>query len=261
MTAVASSISAERTRTRERRRPVGVGASLLALALAGAGCSGNISDMGGMTGAPGAVGTTPGTPGNPAMPGTPNGTPGAPGSPGMPGTPSTPGAPAQMFPALPGHTPMRRLTRTQYNNTVRDLLGITDDVAADFGVDEEDTGFASNDRAPLKDLQIEKYQQAAETLADKAVANIGGLIKCAPMAPEADCVDQIIRSFGKRALRRPLTDAEVARYKALYAAGRNGADLSSGISLLVSAFLQSPYFLYRIELGDPASATKDGVGL
>jgi len=166
-----------------------------------------------------------------------------------------------MFPALPGHTPMRRLTRSQYNNTIHDLLGITGDTAGDFGVDEEDAGFASNDRAPLTQGQLEKYQQAAESLADKAVANLATLMKCAPGAAEADCVDQFVRGFGKRALRRPLADAEVARYKTLYMTGRTGGDLSSGISLVLSAILQSPYFLYRVELGDPAMASKDGLAL
>ena len=86
----------------------------------------------------------------------------------------------EVFPAPAGHTPLRRLTRSQYNNTIHDLLGIIGDPAGEFGVDEEDGGFASNSRAPLKELQLEKYQQAAETLADKAVANLGNLLKCAP---------------------------------------------------------------------------------
>jgi hypothetical protein len=228
-------------------------ATFATLALAGLGCSGTIA---------GDHGNTPGgqTPG-PVVPGGPpgTGTPvpgGAPGGGG--GAPSTP---AGMFPALPGHTPLRRLTRTQYNNTIHDLLGITGDFAADFGVDEEDSGFASNDRAPLTDGQLEKYGRAAESLADKAVANLGNLTKCAPNAGEADCVDQFIKGFGKRALRRPLTDAEVARYKKLYDTGRMGGDMSSGIALVLSAILQSPYFLYRVEVGDGSPLTKDGLAL
>jgi hypothetical protein len=156
---------------------------------------------------------------------------------------------------------MRRLTRTQYNNTVQDLLGIVGDPAGEFGVDEEDGGFAANSVAPLKDLQLEKYQQAAYGLAEKAVANLGNVLKCAPGTAEAACVDQFVRNFGKRAYRRPLTDAEVMRYKAVFEAGRMGGDLASGIGLVIAGMLQSPHFLYRIELGDPATATKDGVAL
>ena len=61
----------------------------------------------------------------------------------------------------------------QYNNTVRDLLGITGDVAAGFGLDEQEGGFAANSKAPLKELQIEKYQEVAEALAGKAVGQPG----------------------------------------------------------------------------------------
>src|SRR5687767_9641271 len=35
-------------------------------------------------------------------------------------------------------TTLRRLTRAQYNNTVRDLLGLSGDVAASFGLDEDE---------------------------------------------------------------------------------------------------------------------------
>jgi hypothetical protein len=234
----------------------------LALALA-AGCSGNI---------PG--GTDPGGGNDPGDKGGPSG-----GSTGMMGGGGSRGnmggssggmagsgggmttPPPMMFDAPAGHTPLRRLTRTQYNNSVRDLLGVAGDPAGNFGVDEEDSGFASNDHAPLTDLQLEKYQQAADAIADNAVANLANVIKCAPGAMEADCAEQFITSFGKRALRRPLTAGEVTKYKALFATGRAGADLASGISLVISAILQSPYFLYRVELGETAGATKDLISL
>jgi hypothetical protein len=171
--------------------------------------------------------------------------------------------PAMMFDPLPGHTPLRRLTRTQYDNTVRDLLGVAGDPAGDFGVDEEDSGFASNDRAPLTDLQLEKYAQAADTIASNAVANLANLLQCAPGTADDACADTFIQGFGKRALRRPLTPAELTKYRALFASGKAGGDLSSGISLVISAFLQSPYFLYRVELGDASApgATKDLIPL
>ena len=248
---------------------------LLTLGAGAAGCSGNIGDQG-RPRAPG-TGSNPADPGGNGGPGNPggavpggngmgapgNGSPGGAGSPGGSGSPGQPGggAPAQMFPAEPGHVPMRRLTRSQYNNTIHDLLGMAGDPAGEFGVDEEEGGFASNSVAPLEDLQIEKYQQAAGDLAEKAVANLGSLMRCAPGTAEPACVDQFLRGFGRRVYRRPLTDQEIARYQALFDTGRAGGDLSSGVSLVLTAMFQSPNFLYRIELGDPASAGKDGVQL
>src|SRR5262245_5634539 len=114
----------------------------------------------------------------------------------------------------PARTPLRRLTRVQYDNTIRDLLGITGNPGAPLGLDEEDGGFASNAKAPLKELQIERYQQIAEDLAARAVTNLAKLAPCAPPAgAEAACADDFIRRFGKRAYRRPLTPEEATRYK------------------------------------------------
>lgn len=151
----------------------------------------------------------------------------------------------------PGRTPLRRLTRAQYDNTIRDLLGVNESLAGSFGLDEEDGGFQSNAKAPVKELQIERYQQTAEDLAGRVVATPGTLAKsCAPpRASEATCVDDVVRGFGKRAYRRPLTAAEVERYKALFAAGKGASDFNAGLALVVSTMLQSPYFLYRPELG------------
>ena len=243
----------------------------VAFAVVASACTGSVGG-GSRPGDPGGNGNSGnGSPSNPSGnngPGSPGGgmgNMGAPGgaNPGGPGNPTNPGGPistGETFPAQPGHVPLRRLTRTQYNNTIQDLLGIVGDAAAEFGVDEEEGGFASNGRAPLKELQLEKYQQVAEGLADKAVANLGNLLKCEPAAQEAACVESFIRSFGKRAYRRPLTPQEVTRYQSLFTSGRMGGDVASGVSLVVAAMLQSPYFLYRIELGDPA-AGKDGLTL
>ena len=246
MMSMACSCSADRSRAGWRLSSARVKATLLALAMA-SGCAGNIAGDGSGSGngsenppkgSGGGTGTNPG--GGNGMTG--GGT--------DPGGGGTMGGSGMTIEPLLGHTPLRRLTRSQYNNTVRDLLGVAGDPAGGFGVDEEDTGFASNDRAPLTDLQLEKYQQAADGIAENAVANLQNVLKCAPGAAEADCVDQFVTGFGKRAFRRPLTAAEVTRYKNLFTTGKTGGTVASGISLVISAMLQSPYFLYRVELGE-----------
>jgi hypothetical protein len=155
---------------------------------------------------------------------------------------------------------LRRLTRVQYDNTVRDLLNIDSNPAADFGLDEDDGGFAANDRAPVEALQVERYQAAAEALAQKAVANMATLVPCAPpKGVEAACLDDFLHHFGKRAYRRALTSDEIAAYTQLFTVGKGTTgDFSSGISLVISTMLQSPHFLYRPELGDSAAAGEEG---
>src|SRR6185436_10173397 len=59
--------------------------------------------------------------------------------------------------------------------------------------------------------------------------------------------------FGLRVFRRPLTDAEVTRYVALFNKGAmlvgSGNAVAGGIQMTIAAFFQSPNFLYRTELG------------
>ena len=68
-------------------------------------------------------------------------------------------------PARAGEAPLRRLTRIEYNNTVRDLLGVTSEPASDFPGDEVSAGFDHNSRTAVAELTVEKYQRAAEQLA------------------------------------------------------------------------------------------------
>lgn len=78
------------------------------------------------------------------------------------------GAPAQTADA--GHVTARRLNRAEYNNTVRDLLAIDFQPAADFPADDFGSGFDNNgDVLSLSPLLMEKYLAAAETIAKAAV--------------------------------------------------------------------------------------------
>jgi hypothetical protein len=156
-----------------------------------------------------------------------------------------------------GRAPMRRLTNAQYNETVHALVGIDGDFSQDFGPDEETGGFASNSTVPVSSTQVDKYRAAAEQIAEQAVMGtaLARLAPCAPPASDADaCADRFIPDFGKRAFRRPLTADEVNRYRTVYVTGRGtNGDFATGIKLVVSALLQSPYFLYLPELGEPAA--------
>jgi Protein of unknown function (DUF1592)/Protein of unknown function (DUF1588)/Protein of unknown function (DUF1595)/Protein of unknown function (DUF1587)/Protein of unknown function (DUF1585) len=148
-------------------------------------------------------------------------------------------------PLAAGPAPLRRLTREQYANTVRDLLGFTGGVDADLPVDEGAGGFFSNAIAPVTELQLEKYRGAAEQLAWRAVRNLPALVPCDPGDPS--CASRFIAQFGRRAYRRPLTAVEQRRYQAIFAEGQAAADFAGGIRLVLEAMLQSIHFLYFCE--------------
>jgi len=179
--------------------------------------------------------------------------------------PVTPPSPPGKQPVAPPEVsaavaPLRRLTRLQYLNTVRDLVGLADAVApnslpADDAINDR---FHSNTVTPLQTIDVGKYAEAADAIATKAVAGLATLIPCAAQGgADAACAGKFIESFGKRVYRRPLAPEEIARLQTVYAAG---GDFANGIRLVIAGLLQSPRFLYLAE-PVPASAAGKVVGV
>ena len=69
-----------------------------------------------------------------------------------------------------GRVTIRRLNRTEYNNTIRDLVGVDFKPAADFPNDDVGYGFDNiGDVLSLSPLLLEKYLSAAEAILDQAI--------------------------------------------------------------------------------------------
>ena len=70
----------------------------------------------------------------------------------------------------PGRVTLRRLNRAEYNNTIRDLVGVDFHPADDFPSDDVGYGFDNiGDVLSLSPVLMEKYLKAAETIAKRAV--------------------------------------------------------------------------------------------
>ncbi|MFN3326011.1 MAG: DUF1592 domain-containing protein [Bryobacteraceae bacterium] len=152
------------------------------------------------------------------------------------------------------HTALRRLTHSQYNNTVRDLLGDLTRPADHFPQEDFLNGFTNQiEGQSVSPLLAEAYTVAAEKLAANAFrqGDSNGLIPCkATSVHDAGCRDRFLREFGLRAFRRPLIDAEVRSYGALFTrAAVDHVDFRAGAKVVVEAMLQSPSFLFRLEAG------------
>lgn len=148
---------------------------------------------------------------------------------------------------------MRRLTRLEYNNTVRDLLGDTTHPADSFVAEAPQLGFTNGAASALLSAAVvEDFENSATALAKAAVGNLPGLLGCDPAAAGEDaCATDFIGRFGARAFRRPLQADEARDYQALYGGTKGKFGFATAIELVVRAFLQSPIFLYRLELGMP----------
>ena len=73
----------------------------------------------------------------------------------------------------PGRVTMRRLNRTEYNNTIRDLVGVDFKPANDFPADDVGYGFDNiGDVLSVTPLLLEKYLSAAEQVLETAILNV-----------------------------------------------------------------------------------------
>jgi len=148
-------------------------------------------------------------------------------------------------------TPLRRLTRTEYTSTVRDLLNVDVSATLDIPADEVTGGFDNNAAVlTVSSLHAEKYVLVSEALAKLAVQKLSALTSgCDPTTTgEEACALAFAKSFGRRAFRRPTTAEDERQLMAAYAAGRTGGSYAEGIEVMIRAALQSSSFLYRLEL-------------
>jgi len=188
-----------------------------------------------------------------------------PGTGGLAGDPYSipPSAPATVLVATPR---VSRLSRQQWSNAVRDLLQLTDISAIESNVSADALiGFDDEADALFVTEQLRSQLfDASEQLADTVTGDAAALARLVPANAPTDTAGRgraFITSFGQRAFRRPLTDAEVTTHVGLFNKGPTlypGVDaFKAGASLVIQAMLQSPYFLYRTELGTAAAgATK-----
>jgi hypothetical protein len=151
-------------------------------------------------------------------------------------------------------TPLRRLTRFEYANSVQQLLGVDPSLANDLPADEVSDGFSNNASVlTVSSLHAEKYVTVSEGLAKAAVAKVDALTGCDTLAKGEDtCAAEFAKRFGRRAFRRPTTSADEQLLMSAYTAGRTGGSYAEGIEVMIRAALQSPHFLYRLELTAPA---------
>src|SRR6185295_14793506 len=194
----------EAVMTRSRNTPLRVAACVgtMLAALASASCTGVIDDAPGKSTGSGPGGGSTGS-------GGPGGT-----NWGILGGRTPDDVLASCTTPRPGRSPLRRLSNAEYRNTLSDLFASIPTVAAkvsaltqDLPSEPESLGFRNSaDFLVVQSLGAQKYLDAAEQLAETA-AQSTSLVTC-PSTPDATCAGNFVRSFGKKAYRRPLTAEE-----------------------------------------------------
>jgi hypothetical protein len=156
-----------------------------------------------------------------------------------------------------GLSPLRRLTRAEYDHTVSDVFGV-DGASAGLAVDERIDGvFASNRSSAVVAVQVRQYLDAAESIASRV--NVLGLLACdrATLGDEA-CARSFIEKIGRRVARRPLQADEVSRYLMVFSSVAKDEGYTAGLRMLVQSLAQSPSLLYHIELIDSGAPAVNG---
>ena len=170
----------------------------------------------------------------------------------------------------PGHVMSRRLSRSEYNNTIRDLTGLDLRPADAFPSDGSGgEGFDNTgDTLFVSPVLLEQYLLAATRVLDVALPDreevtpeassspsptphspltTSVAFPTANLPPQA-AARQSLAAFARRAFRRPLADDELQRLMTLFdrAQARGDAYLPS-LKLALKAVLISPHFLFLVE--------------
>lgn len=157
-------------------------------------------------------------------------------------------------PPDPGHVTVRRLNRIEYENTIRDLLGMELAASRDLPADPAGNGFDNQgDTLFIPPVLLEKYLDATKRILDQALAPGAARDRLLPVAASdtvsaADAARENLRQFLPRAFRRPATDAEIsARVALVEQALARGETFTAAMQAALTATLLSPHFLFRIE--------------
>jgi hypothetical protein len=188
-----------------------------------------------------------------------------------------------------GRVTLRRLNRTEYNNTIRDLVGIDLRPADAFPADDIGYGFDNiGDVLSLPPLLMEKYLAASAAVVDAAfrdeavrqrflhpppdngyllawrdvtyptrepvqkqlILSAADIPPADPLARQRDHAYEVLRAFADQAYRRPVRHEELLRLlHFVEASQQQGEGYEQGLRTAMRAILVSPHFLFRVESG------------
>ena len=230
------------------------------------GCHGAIGDASGQTGTTGTgVGSGSGGSGSTGV-GTGSGGSGTTGvgtgSGGSTGT-GTAGAGVVMLPGSALQSgPILRLANYEYMNSLQDILGVTPDVVL-----EPDAPSTGDFRigGPAGDNTVSTYHTAAITVATQALKTLATIEPCygtaTTAAAQTMCASTIASDLAPKFYRRPADPAQLTGLTTIYSTIGGKYGFANGVQAMIEALIQSPYFIYHLELEEEAmSATASATG-
>ena len=156
-----------------------------------------------------------------------------------------------LLPKNPGRVLIRRLSRTEYNYTVRDLFGVTSNPADKFPADGSGGGGFDNnaDTLFLPPILMERYLDAAETVVNEAKPERLFVVQPGKGVSQRDAARKILAHHAFRAYRRPVAPAELDSLLRVFDRARytQNQPFEAAVKRALTAILVSPNFLCRVE--------------
>ena len=162
----------------------------------------------------------------------------------------------------PAPATLRRLTAAEYTNTLRDLFGeaLVLPTSLEPDLDVHGSYEIGAGQTAISPLGVERYEDAAWLVAGQLMGDPAlraSIVPCAPAGTADDaCAEAAIAPLGRMLWRRSLDASEIAT---LVGVAREAAlalsSFDDGLVYAIGAMLQSPNFLYRVELGEGGQFT------
>ena len=144
---------------------------------------------------------------------------------------------------------LKRLSHTEYRNTVRDLFPMVTIPNLALAPDPTPHGFDNDSEALYAaPLLINQYNAAASTIAVEVRKKKAMVLPCMASAGAA-CGHQYLEDLLARAFRRPVTGDELATFTTMFDGYLAANNFDVALELTTQAILQAPQFLYRVETG------------
>lgn len=156
-----------------------------------------------------------------------------------------------LSPKDPGEFVIRRLTKVEYGNTLRDLLGVDPSIAAALPDEVFGEGYLNS----ISPLQSEKYLEIANEVLERILASKGrpptevqrrlfGDMPT-PGSNLRTAAKTVASKLARSAYRRPASEAELDLLVRVFDLGQeNQLDYSESLRLMLKAVLVSPQFLF-----------------
>ncbi len=170
-------------------------------------------------------------------------------------------APAEAFKVA-----VRRITETQYRNSIADIFGPAVKINARFEPEKREDGLLAVGSMQLSITTggMEQYFALASSISDQVLSEKtrDATVGCKPADPtkaDAACARAFITKTGELLFRRPMSEGEInARLQTAALGAERTGDFHKGLKLALTSLLVAPEFLFRIEAAeqDPAAPGK-----